>query len=187
MKTLVRLLGRLRGSVMGIIAQWKNILEENSEEKEDELMIILQNLREKQSDLKQMNREVIMLLDEEELEDDAIQCEEIEYNIRRTIQKISKELQSIKINDNLWNVSNTSCAAPVKTQGMKLPKFNLTSFNGDPLKWTIFTEKFTAAVHSQNSLTAIEKFAYLKGQIEGPTADCIQGFSLSSKNYEEAK
>ena len=70
---------------------------------------------------------------------------------------------------------------------MKLPKFNLTSFNGDPLKWTIFTEKFTAAVHSQNSLTAIEKFAYLKGQIEAPTADCIQGFSLSSKNYEEAK
>ena len=46
LKTLVRLLGRLRGSVMGIIAQWKNILEENSEEKEDELMIILQNLRE---------------------------------------------------------------------------------------------------------------------------------------------
>ena len=28
-------------------------------------MIILQNLREKQSDLKQMNREVVMLLDEE--------------------------------------------------------------------------------------------------------------------------
>ena len=66
---------------------WKNILEENSEEKEDKLMIILQKLREKQSDLKQMNREVIMLLDEEELENDAIQCEEIKYNIRRTIQK----------------------------------------------------------------------------------------------------
>ena len=53
---------------MRIISKWKNILEENSEEKEDELMIILQNLREKQSDLKQMNREVITLLDEEELE-----------------------------------------------------------------------------------------------------------------------
>ena len=45
-------------------------------------MIILQNLREKQSDFKQMNREVIMLLDEEELENKAIQCDEIEYNIR---------------------------------------------------------------------------------------------------------
>ena len=60
-----------------------------------------------------MNREVIMLLDEEELENDAIQWEEIEYN-RRTIQKILKELQSIKINDNLSNVNNTICVTPVK-------------------------------------------------------------------------
>ena len=124
-----------RASAMRIISKWKNILEENSEEKENELMIILQNLREKQSNLKQINREVIMLLDEKELENNPIQCEEIEYN-RRTIPKISKELQSIKINDNLSNVNNTNCAAPVKAQGMKLPKFNLTSYNGDPLKWT---------------------------------------------------
>ena len=96
-------------------------------------------------------------------------------------------MQSIKINDNLSNVNNTSRAAPFREHGMKLPKFNLTSFNGDPLKWTIFIEKFTAAVDSQDSLTAIEKFAYLKGQLERPTADCIQGFSLSSKSYEEAK
>ena len=162
-------------------------MEENWEGKEKEFMIMLQNVREKQSDLKQMNREAIMLLDEEELENDAIQCDEIEYNIRRTIQKISKELQSIKINDNLWNVSNTSCAAPVKAQGMKLPKFNLTSFNGDPLKWTIFIETFSAAVDSQDLLSVIEKLDYLKGQLEGPAADCIQGFSLISKNYEEAK
>ena len=110
-------------------------------------MIILQNLRAKQRDLKQINREVIMLLDEEELENDTIQCEEIEHNIKRKIQKISKELRSIKINDNLLNVNNTRCAAPVKAQGMKLPKFSLTSFNGDPLKWTTFIETFTAAVN----------------------------------------
>ena len=70
---------------------------------------------------------------------------------------------------------------------MKLPKFNLTSFKGDPLKWATFIETFTAAVDSQDSLTAIEKFRYLKGQLEGPAADCIQVFSLTSKNYEEAK
>ena len=59
-----------------------------------------------------MNREVIMLLDEEELENNEIKCEEIKYN-RRTIQKISKELKSIKMNDNLPNVNNTSHVAPV--------------------------------------------------------------------------
>ena len=161
LKTLVKIRETATASVSRITSMWKNILEENSEEKEDKLMVMLQNLREKQSDLKQMNKEVIMLLDEEELENGAIQCEEIEYNIRRTIQKISKELQSIKMNDNLWNVSNASCAAPVKTQGMNLPKFNLTSFNGDPSTWTTFIETFTAAVDSRDSLTAIEKFKYL--------------------------
>ena len=63
---------KARASVTRITSKWKNILEENSEEKEDELMIILQNSREKESDLKQMNREVIMLPDEEELENDTI-------------------------------------------------------------------------------------------------------------------
>ena len=68
LKTLVKIRGTARASITRIISKSKNILEENSEEKEDELIIILQNLREKQSDLKQMNREVITLLDEEKLE-----------------------------------------------------------------------------------------------------------------------
>ena len=63
---------QLGASVTRITSKWENILEKNSEEKEDELMIILQNSREKESDLKQMNREVIMLPDEEELENDTI-------------------------------------------------------------------------------------------------------------------
>ena len=52
MKALVTIRRTARASVTRIILRWKNILEENSEEKEDELMIILQNLREKQSDFK---------------------------------------------------------------------------------------------------------------------------------------
>ena len=36
-------------------------------------------------------------------------------------------------------------------------------------------------------LTAVEKFTYLKDQLKGPAADCIQGFSLTRKNYEESK
>ena len=91
------------------------------------------------------------------------------------------------MNDNLSNVNNTSCTVPVKSQGIKIPKFNLTSFNGDPLKWTTFIETFTAAVNSQDTLTAIAKFSYLKGQLEGTAADSIQGFSLASKFCEEAK
>ena len=70
---------------------------------------------------------------------------------------------------------------------MKLPKFTLTAFNEDPLKWTSFIETFDAAVDSQKSLSAIEKFSYLTGHLEGPAADCVRGFSLTSKNYIEVR
>ena len=68
LKTLAKIHGTATARIKRIISKWENILEENSEEKEDELMVMLQNLREKQSNLKQMNREFIVLLDEEELE-----------------------------------------------------------------------------------------------------------------------
>ena len=58
--------------------------------KEDELMIILQNLREKQSDLKYMNREVIMLLDEEELEIDAFSVKRSSITLDKPYKKYQK-------------------------------------------------------------------------------------------------
>ena len=67
---------------------------------------------------------------------------------------------------------------------MKLPKFTLTVFNENPLKWTSFIETFDATVDSQESLSAIEN---LTGHLEGPSADCVRGFSLTSKNYIEAR
>ena len=58
--------------------------------KEDELMIILQNLREKQSDLKYMNREVFRLLDEEELENDAFSVKRSNITLDEPYKKYQK-------------------------------------------------------------------------------------------------
>ena len=146
-------------------------------------MAILESLKDKQSDFKKINRDIVELLSEDELENEVTQSDEIDMNIRLGIQKISKELKSKKSKDKELE-SNTTA---VKTPGMKLPKFTLTAFNEDPLKWTSFIETFDAAVDSQESLSAIEKFSYLTGHLEGPAADCVRGFSLTSKNYIEAR
>ena len=69
---------------------------------------------------------------------------------------------------------------------MKLPKFTLATFNDDSLKWASFIETFDAAVDSPYSLSTIEKFLYLTRHLQG-SADCVRGFSLTSKNYEEAR
>ena len=104
-------------------------------------------------------------------------------NIRLGIQKISKELKSKNSKDKELE----SNATAVNTTGMKLPKFTLTAFNGDALKLNSFDEAFDDAVDSQESLSAIEKFSYLAGHLEGSAADYVRGFSLTRKNHMEAR
>ena len=70
---------------------------------------------------------------------------------------------------------------------MKLPKFTLINFNGDPLKWTSFIETFDETVNLLDRLWMIEKFSYLARHLEGPAADRVWGSSLTSNNYVETR
>ena len=104
-----------RANVSGLIARYKDILQENYEDQEDESMAILESLKDKLSDLNKINRDIVELLSEDELENEVTQSDEIDMNIRLGIQKISKELKSKKLKDKELE-SNTTA---VKTPGMK--------------------------------------------------------------------
>ena len=45
---------------------------------------------------------------------------------------------------------------------------------------------FECSVHGRQDLTAIQKFTYLKGQLEGEAAQLIAGFNLEAASYEPA-
>ena len=47
----------------------------------------------------------------------------------------------------------------------RLPKLNLPYFSGDPLVWQTFWDSFEAAIHSNPSLTGVQKFNYFKSPI----------------------
>ena len=169
LKKLKKVRGATRANVSRLIGRYKDILQENPGCQEDELMAILESLKDKQSDLNKINRGIVELLSEGELENEVTQRDEIDMNIRLGIQKTSKVLKSKKSKGKELE-SNTTA---IKTPGMKLPKFTLAAFNGDPLKWTSFIETFDAAVDSQERLSAIEKFSFLTGHLEGPATDCV--------------
>ena len=69
---------------------------------------------------------------------------------------------------------------------VKLPKLSLKKFNGDLTRWTTFWDTFESAVHSNPSLTNIDKFNYLNSLLESAASDAISGLTLTSANYEEA-
>ena len=68
----------------------------------------------------------------------------------------------------------------------RLPKLNLPTFSGNPLRWFTFWDSFEAAVHSNTSLRGVQKFTYLKVQLMGDALRAVTGFPLTNSNYEQA-
>lgn len=72
------------------------------------------------------------------------------------------------------------------TDRVKLPKISLPHFRGDLLRWTAFWDSFESAVHSNDRLSEIDKFNYLRSLLEGTAYDAVAGLALSASNYEQA-
>ena len=64
-----------------------------------------------------------------------------------------------------------------------LPKLELPTFNGEPLEWHPFWVCFEAAIHSNTSLTNVQKLNYLRAQVKGEAARVIAGLPLTNLNY----
>jgi len=68
----------------------------------------------------------------------------------------------------------------------RLPKLTLPMFSGNPLDWLTFWDSFRAAIHLNPNLSGVQKFNYLKAQLQGEAAKAIEGFPLSDRNYVHA-
>jgi len=68
----------------------------------------------------------------------------------------------------------------------RLPKLALPQFSGDPLVLQGFRDSFETAVHSDPRLTGIQKFNYLRAQLQGDAARVVAGFPLTNDNYEHS-
>ncbi|CAB4001733.1 Hypothetical predicted protein, partial [Paramuricea clavata] len=88
---------------------------------------------------------------------------------------------------------STNAQSHLINQNSRLPKLNLPTFSGNPLQWFTFWDSFEAAVHSNSTLGDVQKFSYLKAQLErfgNPTKvinahmQCL--LDLQNPNYELA-
>ena len=89
-------------------------------------------------------------------------------------QKLFEESQSTES-----TVPNTGVAA-------KLPKLQITKFNGQFSDWLRFWNQFTAIIDSQN-ISPITKFSYLKEHLDSKVKTSIDGLPFTEKGYAKAK
>ena len=78
-------------------------------------------------------------------------------------------------------MSNGSVATTSKVRA-KLPKLEVKKFKGDVCKWQEFWGSFESSIHSNDSLSDVDKFNYLRGLLEESAKSCISGFSLTAAN-----
>ncbi|XP_060571807.1 uncharacterized protein LOC132729986 [Ruditapes philippinarum] len=97
---------------------------------------------------------------------------------------------SLTENNNLNNgnssLQNVSTFQSNTSLYQRLPKLSLPVFSGDILEWQSFWDAFDSSVHQNPNLTEVQKFNYLKTQLEGNAAQVIQGFALTHANYIQA-
>ncbi|KAL5009405.1 hypothetical protein ScPMuIL_014986 [Solemya velum] len=68
----------------------------------------------------------------------------------------------------------------------KLPNLTLPSFSGDFLGWQTFWDSYQSSIHNNIGLTDVQKFSYLRAQLQGEASQCIAGLPLTSANYQQA-
>lgn len=73
-----------------------------------------------------------------------------------------------------------------KGNRVRLPKLTLRPFDGDLTSWPTFWDSFESAVHTNDDLSAVDKFNYLRSLLQKGAYDAISGLTLSSDNYKEA-
>ena len=142
---------------------------------------LLQQQEEKLGELKKelsATRQTILSLDIDETSTLSVLQKEVDGDIFNCSLDIRKLLYSkdVKPHESASDVS-----------GVKLPKLDVPTFDGDILRWSSFWEQFVTSVDSRKHLSNAEKLVYLQHAVKnGSAAGVIQGLSQSGEQYTEA-
>jgi predicted glutamine amidotransferase len=198
-----------RGAVRKLITQ----IEENSTENGN-LEGFCETLKRKRDSLSQLDAEILDETPEESMGFEIEDADRYTIDVERTLAKVrnvsnlnySKSTNGVhtsqRLNPNatefLYINSDSSSSMLNNVQFRpsmhisnsssyhKLPKLNLTFFDGNLLNWQQFWDAFQSIIHDNSFITDVQKFSYLKNQLQGIAAQCIAGLPLTTGNYYQA-
>ena len=121
---------------------------------------------------------------DDDIEAKILQTEEINSSISTAKAKISRCLSSTTPTEVTPRRPGIHSSPPDHVT--RLSKLDLPQFTGNPLHWQSFWDCFEATVHSNTSLTGVQKLSYLRAQLCGDAARVIAGFELTNSSYDHS-
>ena len=185
---------RSRSAITGVITKWSSqiqtILDKNKDDINDEDIGQLQARQvtpeTKLEDCTTLNEAIWGQTGntESEMEEEMIAAEEFHLKILTQINKVIRFLSYFDTSQAETSHSTATNSTPPSS--LKMPKFNLPTFDGSYEKWTPFYEQFMASLDSHANLPNIQKFNYLKSALTGEASQLISHLPLSNSNYQIA-
>ena len=115
------------------------------------------------------------------LEKDWPDLSDLEDTLDKVLFKLSLQIKRL-LNDTSSNALKAS-----NTSGVKLPRIDVPTFDGNIVNWAMFWEQFEAAIHGKRQLSNADKLTYLRHALKDGTArQVIEGLSQAGDNYPEA-
>jgi hypothetical protein len=87
---------------------------------------------------------------------------------------------------NMSSFNNSVDQSTSQSVRCRLPKMQMPEFDGDPLAWQGFWDRYQVSIHNNARISEIDKFNYLKGCLKGEALAVISSLMLNSDNYKEA-
>ena len=149
----------------------------------DDAVCLLQQYQEQLTEFKSEHSSVRTSLLSYDVEDTS--------DLSRLLVRVEKgvfdcSLQIKKLLRSHATPSSTPSSTP-DSSGVKLPKLDVPTFDGNLLNWKMFWEQFTVSVHVRSNLTDAEKLAYLRHALkDGSAKSVVEGLSRSGDHYDEA-
>ena len=166
---------------------------------------LLEQFNRKKEIISGLDTKILELIDEKDLEAEIVESEEAISSISQHIAQVKRLLNTLvppqpgKKNITAKRDASKEDSPPPTSKGnaetdaaatrenvIRLPRLNIPTFSGDALSWEPFWDSFEAAVHTNTTLSDVQKLTYLRSQLQGSAAQVISGFTLTGRNYENS-
>lgn len=152
----------------------------------------------KERSLKELDEEIHTVIEVEELEDDVASAESYAEKIIVAKSEVRSWIKDLKSGNEKAAATaatrqtdprqqaETSMTPVPPVQVVRLPKLEISKFGGELRKWQGFWSQFNSTIHSNPTLSKIDKFKYLNSYMTAKAAAAIAGLDLSEANYDVA-
>ena len=118
------------------------------------------------SQLNEIDSEILQLLDPEKISDDEVESMGLMLPATETDALLDIKLLEISKSNGSTSVSLPSASVSSGASVSRLPKIELPTFKGDPLKWQGFWDQFKISIHENERINDIDRFNFLKKYLE---------------------